>query len=242
VLELFRLDGAVRRLQVAASRPLRDPARIVSLFRERLAGLNDGLEADFGFDQLRLVAQGLQPLVPQAAQLTGEADRGADFAALADRLAARLGPDAVRAFADHPERRLPEEEASLQPYVRRPDRSGSTRAPDARTPRTRDPRFAGGPLRPLRLLQPPQPIEVLAELPDGPPERFRWRRVARRVVCAEGPERIEPEWWRRTPDADPGPRDYYRLEDEKGFRYWVFRQGLYSGDTPPRWYVQGLFA
>ena len=252
VLELFRLDGAVRRLQVAASQPLRDPARIVSLFRERLAGLNEGLEADFGFDQLRLVAQGLQPLVPQAAQLTGEADRGADFAALADRLAARLGPDAVRAFADHPERRLPEEEASLQPYVRRPDRSGpahtpkaqtpKARTPETRTPETRDPRFAGGPLRPLRLLQPPQPIEVLAELPDGPPERFRWRRVARRVVCAEGPERIEPEWWRRPPDADPGPRDYYRLEDEKGFRYWVFRQGLYSGDTPPRWYVQGLFA
>jgi protein ImuB len=102
--------------------------------------------------------------------------------------------------------------------------------------------FAGGALRPLRLIQPPQPIEVLAELPEGPPERFRWRRVSRRVVCAEGPERIEPEWWRSAPGADPGPRDYYRLEDEKGCRYWVFRQGLYEGPTPPRWYVQGLFA
>ncbi len=232
VLELYRVDGAVRRLQVATSRPVRDRARIAALFRERLAGLNEGLEADFGFDQLRLTGLLLQPLVPRAMQLTGETDGEADFAALADRLAARLGPDAVRRFTDHPERRLPEEGATLEPYVH-------TRAPPAPADTAH---FAGAPLRPLRLLQPPQPIEVLAELPDGPPERFRWRRVARRVVCAEGPERIEPEWWRSPAVAEAGPRDYYRLEDEKGCRYWVFRQGLYTDATPPRWYVQGLFS
>ena len=233
VLELCRVDGAVRRLQVATSRPVREQDAITALFRERLAGLNEGLEAAFGFDQLRLTGLLLQPLVPRAMQLTGEeTDRAADFAALADRLAARLGPDAVRRFADHPERRLPEEGATLEPYVRE---RGPAEAVEAA-------RYAGAPLRPLRLLQPPQPIEVLAELPDGPPERFSWRRVARRVVCAEGPERIEPEWWRGPAIAEAGPRDYYRLEDEKGFRYWVFRQGLYTDSTPPRWYVQGLFA
>jgi protein ImuB len=245
VLELCRVDGAVRRLQVATSAPVRERDRIATLFRERLAGLNEGLEADFGFDQLRLVALGLQPLVPRTARLIGEEGRAGDcgeagFAALADRLAARLGPDAVRRFVLHPERRLPEEGASLQPHV---DRAGHGVARGAVLGGIPEPpSFAGAPLRPLRLLQPPQPIEVLAELPDGPPERFRWRRVARRVVCAEGPERIEPEWWRGAGIAQAGPRDYYRLEDEKGFRYWVFRQGLYTGEAPPRWYVQGLFA
>ena len=236
VLELCRVDGAVRRLQVATSRPVRDRDAVTAMFRERLASLNEGLEADFGFDQLRLTGLLLQPLVPRAMQLSGETDGAADFAALADRLAARLGPDAVRRFTEHPERRLPEEGATLEPYVRGGGGGGAGATPAEAA------RYAGAPLRPLRLLQPPQPIEVLAELPDGPPERFRWRRVARRVVCAEGPERIEPEWWRGPAVAEAGPRDYYRLEDEKGFRYWVFRQGLYTDATPPRWYVQGLFA
>ena len=92
----------------------------------------------------------------------------------------------------------------------------------------------------MRLFAPPQPIEVLADIPEGPPARFRWRRLARRIVCAEGPERIAPEWWRT--DADDTVRDYYRLEDENGCRYWVFRQGLYGDASPPRWYLQGLFA
>jgi protein ImuB len=100
------------------------------------------------------------------------------------------------------------------------------------------------PPRPLRLLDRPEPIEAVAEVPDGPPLLFRWRRVLRRVARARGPERIAPEWWNASgPSARP--RDYYDIEDTSGRRYWVFREGQYheTGDgPPPRWYLHGLFA
>ena len=236
-LELFRLDGAIKWLEVGASRPLRDPAAVADLFRARLDGLNDGLEAEYGFDQLRLTALVLEPLIPLTADfVTGLAGRDAPadgFAALSDRLSARFGGEAVRRFVLRATYRRPEEAAITEALVRR----ASTPSKGTSTPPTQ---VEGAPLRPLRLFAPPQPIEVLADIPEGPPARFRWRRLARRIVCAEGPERIAPEWWRT--DADDTVRDYYRLEDENGCRYWVFRQGLYSDASPPRWYLQGLFA
>jgi hypothetical protein len=93
--------------------------------------------------------------------------------------------------------------------------------------------FEDTPLRPLRLFDPPQPIEaVMFEAPEGAPARFTWRRLARAVVRAEGPERLEPEW--ALDPADARVRDYYRLEDAAGRRYWVFREGRYDApDIPP---------
>ncbi|MEO0785122.1 MAG: DNA polymerase Y family protein, partial [Pseudomonadota bacterium] len=106
--------------------------------------------------------------------------------------------------------------------------------------------------RPLSLFARPEPIDVLAEVPDGPPLNFVWRRVPRRVARADGPERIAPEWWQDAgatadlpgPDGPKRARDYYRIEDEAGRRYWVFRHGLYEDGRggPPAWYVHGLFA
>jgi protein ImuB len=101
-------------------------------------------------------------------------------------------------------------------------------------------------------------LTVLAEIPEGPPARFTWRRVTRRVVKSEGPERIAPEWWRSLVRASDTlftkgrgesatklarPRDYYRIEDEDGHRYWVFREGLYHESElgPPCWYLHGVF-
>ncbi|MEL6257899.1 MAG: DNA polymerase Y family protein, partial [Pseudomonadota bacterium] len=71
---------------------------------------------------------------------------------------------------------------------------------------------------------------------------FVWRRVARRVLRADGPERIAPEWWSALPGASPRARDYYRVEDAEGRRYWVFREGLYRDQKggPPQWFVHGL--
>ena len=215
-LELFRVDGAVKRLDVRASRPLRTAAHVAALFAERLAGLDEGLQADFGFDQLRLTALRTQPLHAEAADLLSQALVPGAVEALADRLAARGGAPAHRlAPAD---RHTPEAAETPVPL----DARAHWGAEDA-------PRDLDTPLRPLRLFRPPQPIEVpLAGLPEGPPARFTWRRVTRTVVRAEGPERLEPEWAREP--AVAGVRDYYRLEDEAGRRYWVFRQGRY--DTP----------
>lgn len=102
------------------------------------------------------------------------------------------------------------------------------------------------PLRPLFLFDPPQPVEVIAEVPDGPPHRFRWKRKLHEVRLYEGPERIAPEWWRRKGGENPGKggltRDYYRIEDVRGRRYWIFRHGLYEELQGPKWYLHGLFA
>lgn len=57
----------------------------------------------------------------------------------------------------------------------------------------------------------------------------------------EGPERIAAEWWRRR-DNKGLTRDYYRVEDVQGRRYWLFRHGLYDEKDGPRWYIHGLFA
>lgn len=110
--------------------------------------------------------------------------------------------------------------------------------------------YGRGVRRPPFLLPRPEPIEVIAEVPDGPPARFTWRRVERRVARAQGPERIAPEWWRMIgrPAGAKGARarDYFEIEDEAGAAYWVFRHGLYgTGDeghqAPPAWFLHGLF-
>jgi protein ImuB len=100
------------------------------------------------------------------------------------------------------------------------------------------------PLRPLHLFDPPQPIEVMAEVPDGPPHRFRWHRAFHEVRRFEGPERIASEWWKRrdgTVDRAGLTRDYYRVEDARGRRFWIFRHGLYEEKPNPQWYMHGLF-
>jgi protein ImuB len=96
--------------------------------------------------------------------------------------------------------------------------------------------------RPVRLFARPEPIDAMAPLPDDPPLTFRWRGQLRKVRRSEGPERLSEEWWRRTP-GEIGPahvRDYYRVEDETGARYWLFRAGLYGSDVTPKWWLHGL--
>jgi protein ImuB len=98
-------------------------------------------------------------------------------------------------------------------------------------------------LRPLRLFEPPEPVEIMAAVPDGPPLRLRWRRQSLGITAAEGPERIAAAWWVAGTQKGPGnARDYYRVVDETGRRLWIFRDGLFGGTTLPRWYVHGLFA
>ena len=97
------------------------------------------------------------------------------------------------------------------------------------------------PSRPVRLFARPEPVEAVAEVPDGPPARFRWRRVLHEVVIAEGPERIAMEWW-RDETGQALTRDYFRLECRDGLRAWLYREGLFGRETAqPRWFLHGLF-
>jgi protein ImuB len=97
------------------------------------------------------------------------------------------------------------------------------------------------PTRPVRLFGRPEPVEVVAEVPDGPPARFRWRRVLHEVATVEGPERIAMEWWRDA-NGQALTRDYFRVESREGLRVWLYREGLYGDAIPvPRWFLHGLF-
>jgi protein ImuB len=225
----FRADGAVRRIEVLAGRPLRQARTIVKLFEERLDSLADPVDPGFGFDMIRLAALAAEDMQPAQTSLDGRAVENEEVAELVDRLGARFGPQQVRRFVPQ-DSHLPERAARSLPAISSGPGSGTWLQKEQGVP----------PLRPLRLFDPPEPVEeTLSEVPDGPPIRFRWRRVMHDVARAEGPERIAPEWWRRE-DEHP-TRDYFRVEDREGRRFWLYREGLY-GQGAPRWFMHGLFA
>ncbi len=231
-LNLFRVDGAVNRITVGASRPLREPHVIQKLFHERLTGLGADIDAGFGFDLVRLCVLVAGRLDVSQADLHGMAsDTGSDIALFADRVRARLGEAAIlrpRLVESH----LPERAAVPVPFAQVPSFAGLKAVVQAEVIEKE---------RPVRIFDLPECVEVTAaEIPEGPPQQFRWRRGFYRIVRSEGPERIAPEWWREEASET---RDYFRVEDESGRRYWLYRQGLYGvSEAPPRWFMQGMFA
>ena len=227
-LMLFRVDGRVFRIEVGTAAPLRAAKRIKALFRERLQVVHDDLDAGFGFELARLNVLRSEALLPQQARLDGEENSEDLLAAFFDQAAARLGPCALVmpvARASH----WPDRAAAMMPLL-----DGVPELPAAGIPLSRG-------VRPLRLFVHPEPVEVTAEVPDGPPASFRWRRTRHRITRAEGPERLNAEWW--IDGEDTPPRDYFRIEDAGGRRFWLFRQGLYErGSIQPAWFMQGIFA
>jgi protein ImuB len=231
-LNLYRVDGEMRRIRVGASRPLNEARAIVRLIAERLASPNeDAIDAGYGVDLMRLACLTAEPLAPSEAELerAHEAERARSLAELLDRLSARLGARAVtrRELIDA---HLPEQAEAAAPATLGEARHWGEE-PETRT--------AGAPTRPLRLFARPEPIEALAEVPDGPPLRFRWRRVLHNVAAIEGPERIAAPWWRH---ANMPTRDYFRAEDSEGRRFWLYREGLWGREAAQvKWFVHGLF-
>ena len=226
-LTLYPGDGAPRRAAIGTSRPLADPDHLLRLFAEKLPPLLDG----DGIDAMALDAPFTEAAVPRQAALPragdGEAAPAADPAALGllvDRLGNRLGRDKVVRLIPRDSHWPERAQTAAAPLA----------APRKASGRTTNATWPAAGARPLRLLSPPEPIEAMAPLPDQPPLLFRWRKRLHRVARAEGPERLAPEWWRDPAAAPPAmraTRDYYRLEDRDGRRFWVFRAGLY--DRPP---------
>ncbi len=225
-LGLWRVDGdvAVRRLELAAA--TRDAAHIMRLFGAKL----DDVEAGFGIELVRLRAPWCEGQALSQADLEQAAEQhGTSLAACIDRLSVRLGDQAVRRpvpRASH----LPER---AQGWIAPLDRFSLQEAFTFHD-------------RPLKLLDRAEEITVLYAAPDGLPQRFRWRGGVHDVARAEGPERIAPEWWRQR--STTRLRDYYRVEDGEGRRYWIYRHGVIGdgrglgADDTPRWFLQGLFA
>lgn len=246
-LALYRVDGLCLRLEAGTSRAERDPHTMLRLMRERIAGIEDGVDAGHGFETLRLSALSTEcfdSVTEEMAIIAGAAEQscGPDGSArqiasgkLVDRLAARLGPRCVT-LALPRDTHLPEESECL---------IGAGRMDALVKSRHRERDEPAGPylpgLRPLRLLDRPEPVEAMAAIPDGSPLRFRWRRVLHEIVRSEGPERIADQWWDRP--APRPTRDYYRVEDRLGRRYWLFREGLYGCESDtPAWFMHGFFA
>ena len=226
----FRSDGVVRRITLETAQGSRNPASLMRLFRLRLDTLKDPLDPGFGFDAIRLSVLKTEALTPAQQTLDGrEPGQDGDMVELVDRLVARFGRDRVLRFVARDTHDPVRAAAAVA--VGSAVASATWPAPPAGEP----------PARPLQLFEPPQVIETLAEVPDGPPLRFRWRRVLHDVARAEGPERIAPEWW-LVGNSPPATRDYYRVEDTQGRRFWVFREGFYTDKMAPRWFMHGLFA
>ena len=229
---LFRVDGALRRIQVGASRPLNEARAIARLFAERLEAKDeDEIDAGFGIDIMRLSCLVAEPLAPSQRELerAHEGERARALADLLDRLSARLGPRRVTRL-EPVDTHIPEHGIIAVPAVQGEARGNAKRDLAASQQAV--------PTRPIRLFERPERIEAIAEIPDGPPLRFRWRRMLHEVAAIEGPERITPEWWRREAALT---RDYFRAEDRQGRRFWLYREGIY-GQENVKWFVQGLMA
>lgn len=225
----FRADGNTRRIEALVGRPLCDPVAIRKLFMTRLDALADPIDPGFGFDMIRLCVLSFDRVDGTQIRFERDAVEEGEIADLVDRLTARFGPGAVERFLPV-ESHVPERAARRMPAIDAAQAKGGWQASLSGEP----------PLRPILIFTPPQPVETIAEVPEGAPYRFRWRRVLHEIAHAEGPERVAPEWWRT--EKEPKTRDYYRVEDRQGHRYWLYREGLYArepGDV--RWFIQGLF-
>lgn len=227
-LAFHRVDGRAETLTIGTALPSRDVKRIAKLFLPKLETVDPG----FGVETATILAERDEPLAERQIALSDRRDPdvlGEGPEALVDRLINRLGED--RVWRPSP----------VQSWL--PERAVEKAAPLA-APATET--WPPERPRPIRLFRRPEPIEATAPIPDDPPIQFRWRGRNHRVSRAEGPERLAQEWWRKPADpgrADPGRiRDYYRVEDAEGRRFWIFRLGLYAPGRSPRWFLHGLFA
>jgi protein ImuB len=252
---LFRADGKVFRVEAGTGAPLHDAARIAKLFAERLAVISDEFDPGFGFDMIRLSALATERSDPRQTGLAAP-DHEVELAHLIDRLGARFGLRRVT--------RLVPQDTHIPEYAVMAVSAHMVRRPSGRTSLAvalyED---VLAPTRPIHLLTDPEPIKVIAELPDGPPAQFTWRQMRYAVLRAEGPERIAMEWWRDRSGLVL-MRDYFRVESREGMRAWIFREWLklktqedkereseqkedwYLGQEidqqPLRWLLHGVFA
>ena len=243
-LAFLRVDGRAERIRLGTARPSRDPRHLAALFKERL----DTIDPCLGVEDMILAAFAVEPLPPEQIGLPGHAasveTRG--IAPLLDRLGNKLGLDALSRLEAR-ESHIPER-ASVRVPAGLPSPPSLRSGPSPTLRERGDPARSAGwmrakPPRPIRLFDPPEPVEAFWLLPDDPPFRFTWRRRRHRMTRADGPERIADEWWQPGGSgAADAIRDYYRVEDEEGRRFWLFRSGFHGGDRAPRWFVHGVFS
>jgi protein ImuB len=218
VFKGYRVDGKIEKIEIVTNLPSIHVRHLRKLFELKLSSIEPAL----GIELFTLEAPQVEQLLPEQEKMW-EGSGGLDdirLSELLDRLAGRVGANSIRRY-------LPDEhywpERSIKPV--------SSLQQKLTTP------WRADKLRPLQLLRNPERIDVTAPIPDYPPMLFRYKGKLHKIVRADGPERIEQEWWLR----QGLHRDYYRVEDEEGKRYWLFRLGHYH-DKDYQWFLHGFFA
>jgi protein ImuB len=213
----YRVDSKMVSIEISTSRASTNNLHLLHLFELKLPTFEPGL----GIELFVLDAK-VEDHIPLQEQFWkgGSALNNNTLAELIDRIAGRVGANAIQRF-------LPDEHHW-------PERSFKKAVSLAEQPSTQ---WKNDKQRPLRLLAAPEFIEVTAPIPDYPPMLFRYKGRLHKVIKADGPERIEQEWWIREGEH----RDYYAVEDEDGCRYWVFRSGHYDKEKKPGWFIHGFF-
>jgi protein ImuB len=220
-LLLHRVDSRTEAIRVATAIPVRDVKRLTRLLCEKIETINPG----FGIERMVLIASLEEPMDRRQTVSSLIAEEETDVSDLIDTLANRVGTQALYRFAPV-ESDLPE-----RSFCR-----VSAMAPEE----TKD--WPEHWPRPTRLLARPEPVQAMAELPDQPPLFFIWRGVRRKVKCADGPERVFGEWWKNDAELTIA-RDYFRVEDTSGERFWLYRAGDGEhGETGSQgWFLHGIF-
>jgi protein ImuB len=214
----YRLDGKITQIEIGTNQPTHKIAHLYQLFELKISTIQPDLGIElFVLNAIQVEAVNLH----QEKLWNGKPGLAAqNVVQLLDRLSGKIGAQAIRRY-------LPQEhywpERSLRPAISIEEQS--------------EKKWQNTNPRPMEMLSRPQPIQVTAPVPDYPPMNFRYKDELHLVKNADGPERIEREWWMEKGEH----RDYYVLEDQKGQRYWVFRLGHYN-QQKSGWFIHGFFA
>ncbi|MDB5206657.1 MAG: polymerase family protein [Flavisolibacter sp.] len=219
IFRAYRMDGGTSGIEISTNQPSQNAEHLFQLFSIKISTI----EPKEGIELFLLEATVVEEAVVKQEGLwqTNSSSLDTQVLDLMDRYAARFGQDAVQRF-------LPTEH-----YW--PERSFKGTSILTEEPTTD---WKLDRPRPLQVLTPPEVVDVTAPIPDYPPMSFRYRDQLHKIVKADGPERIEQEWWIQEGEH----RDYYAVEDEEGRRYWLFRSGHYNETTSPKWFLHGFFA
>ncbi|HEX2682794.1 MAG TPA: DNA polymerase Y family protein, partial [Ferruginibacter sp.] len=218
VLKCFRVDGKIEQLAIGTNHPSHNSKHLFKLFELKI----ENIEPALGIELFILEAPKVEELTTVQEKLWNDTGGLEDIevSQLLDRIAGKLG-------ADHIQRFVPAEH-----YW--PERSFKLALSITERPQTH---WKPDRPRPLQILPRPEAIDVTTPIPDYPPMNFRYKGRLHKIIKADGPERIEQEWWLQ----EGQHRDYYYVEDEAGKRYWLFRLGHYDAARSYQWFLHGFF-
>lgn len=215
----YRVDGKTQKIEIGTNRVTHNCKHLFKLFELKL----DTIEPDLGIELFILEASKIEASQPMQKKIwSGNCDlNDISVSEFIDRVSNRIGINNIHRY-------LPDEHYWPERSIRLASSLDEKMSISWKTDKP----------RPIQLLSTPERIDVTAPIPDYPPMIFRYKGKLHRIRNADGPERIETEWW-----LEKGQhRDYYSVEDEEGNRYWLFRLGHYTSDQKPQWFIHGFFA